>query len=264
MPKLNPTLGVRDTAKNTKEFMQTNKDALWRIVKSLAPWIAALYIIDVVVSRLYFPDSENGFVLGELLASYFYTAFVISWHRVAIHGPEHAVMMNPFKPKKHELAFIGIGLLIGFTGIVGGALAGSTLLIHPIIGAVAFFSFLIAFLYVGYKICFYFPAKAVNASITFKESFALTKGYFWKLAGAYALSVLRYILGVILYLIGVALLGFITAILGGESLGENTVAAIILDTVLTLPIVLYFYPLFYAVGVTVLSNYYQHAIQNKS
>lgn len=264
MPKLNPTLGVRDTAKNTKEFMQANKDTLWRIVKSLAPWIAGFYIMDIIVSRLYYPDSKNGFVLGEILASYFFTAFVISWHRVAIHGPENAVMMNPFKPKKHELVFIGIGLLIGFTAIIGGALAAATFLIHPAVAAISMILFIVTFVYIGYKICFYFPAKAVNAPITFRESFSLTTGYFWKMAGAYILSALRYILGIILYLICVAILGFTTALLGGENFGEDPISAIILDTVLTLPIVLFFYPLFYAVGVTVLSNYYQHAIQNKS
>lgn len=262
MSRLIPTLGARDTSKNIKDFLKTNRSILWGLVKSLAPWIAGLTLFDIIVTHMFFPDSKNGFMLGQLISGYFYTALVISWHRVAIHGPENFTPMDPFKPQKHELVFIGMGMLLFVSAIAAGALAGATVFIHPVIAIVSVAIIMIAAMYLGYKICFYFPAKAVNNSITFKESYSLTKGYFWKLMAAYFLASFKYIIGMILYMILMTVFFILVATITGEAL-ENSALESILAFMFTLPILLYFYPLFYAVGVTALSNYYQHAIQNK-
>lgn len=263
MSRLTPTLGIRETAKNIKGFMKTNRSVMWDIFKPLAPWILGLTLFDVIVTLAVFPESENGFMLGQIITGYFYTAFVISWHRVAIHGPDNYVAMNPLKPQKHELVFMGVGILVFVVAAIAGALAGATAFISPVVFGVSLLSVFVLATYLGYKICFYFPAKAVNNSITFGESFALTKGYFWKLCCSYFLVALKYFFGIILYFIGIVAVMFAIGAMTGKEM-EDSVLPLIMGFVLSIPILVYFYPIFYTIGVTALSNYYQHAIQNKT
>ena len=264
MTGIAPTLEIKETSRNVGDFIKNHKEVFWNIVKPLLPWIVGLYAIDIFVTVVFMPESKNGFSLGSIVANYFYTALVISWHRVVIHGPENAVPMNPFKPQKHELIFLGMGVLLGLAAfVVGFIIGGGAFFIHPALGIAALLILMPLGAYIGYRLSFYFPAKAVNNSITFKKAFSLTKGYFWKLMGASFMASVKYILGIfvffILVFIVLTILGFILG-----SIGDNAIIQGIFGLIFSIPVLAYFYPLIIIVGVTTLSNYYLYALQNKT
>ncbi len=263
MRPFTPTLGARDTSKNVKEFVKDNKEIFWKILKPLLPWIVGLHLVDAVLTAIFFAESERGFALGSLVASYFYTCLVITWHRVVIHGPDNYITMNPFKPKRHELVFIGMGILLTILGGLLVALSIAAFLIHAVLGVLAVITALLGITYLGYKFCFYFPAKAVDNSIKLKDSFYLTQGYFWTFMGAVFLAPLKYIFFLLLYfIIAFPILGGIIMMTSGSS--SISIIANLLGFAISIPIIAYLIPLLYVIGVTVLSNYYQHAIQNKT
>lgn len=264
MTGITPTLGIKETSQNVGGFIREHKEVFWNIINPLLPWIIGLYAIDIIVTVVFMPESKNGFSLGSLIASYFYTALIISWHRVVIYGPENAVPMNPFKPQKHELAFLGMGLLLGLGAFVAGfIIGGGAFFINPIFGAMVLFTLLPAGAYIGYRVSFYFPAKAVNSSITLKTAFSLTKGYFWKLAGASFMASFKYILGIIaFFIVAFIILSVFGWFLG--NIGENVITQGIFGFIFSIPVVAYFYPLIIIAGVTTLSNFYLYALQNKT
>ena len=260
----NPTLNATETGRDVRAFVKQFTPVLWRIFKPLLPWIIACHVFDAVVTALFFaPDGE--FALGAFLSAYFYTALVISWHRVVIDGPENAVPMNPLKPQRHEWAFIGVGIglylaLILIAVLVGGVAA----LIHPAVGIILGLALLLAGLYAFIRIAIYFPAKAVNRSLTLKEAYPLTQGLVWKILWAPFVASWRLILGVAGYVFVAALV--IGAIFGlaGSMIDIETMPVWIesaLNFILTLPMIVYFEPLLYVLGVGCLSNYYLYAIR---
>ena len=266
-----PTLGIRDAARNTKEFIKTNMDTFWVIFKPHAPLINGLTLLDIILSVLILgEDTETGeyreFPIGGLISSYFYTCLVISWHRVVIHGVDQFEPMNPFKPKKSELAFIGMGILIGFIAVLFIILLGipaimtkaPSLLILVVVG------FICAF-YVGLRICFYFPAKATDKHVTFRHSFAMTKGLVFKLVIASILAALKMWFWMVLYAIAGLGVVFALGMAVGGTFGESAtdVASASLGFLYAVPIAIYFQPILTVIGVTVLSNYYQYALQNR-
>lgn len=258
MPPFTPTFNVRETKKNVKEFIADNKIVFWNILKPLLPWIIGLNLLDTIITIFYFSDSENGFSLGNLITVYFYTCLIITWHRVVIYGPNNYITMNPFKPKRHELVYIGMGILLGLLTFIATILGGLTFMISPILAAILIFLVIISAYYLGYKFCFYFPAKATNSSITFKESYQLTTGYFWKFAGTMFMAPLKFIL----LLFGYMFLGLILSTIVAMVIPSTSIAHIV-SFLFYVPLTIYFYPILYVFGVTVLSNYYQHAIQRK-
>jgi hypothetical protein len=253
MRPFTPTLGIKDTSKNTRGFIKENKDIFLNVLKPLLPWIIGLHLFDLILTIAF--EIEIG--VGGLIASYFYTVLVITWHRVVIHGPDNYIAMNPYKPKRHELIFIGMGILLGVVPIIIGVLVGATFIISAALAVILILAVIIASLYFGYKFSFYFPAKAVDNSITFKQSYRLTTGYYWKFMGSLFLTPLRVFLILIAYMIvGIPLLIFLSTTV--EALNPS-----ILGFLFSVPIFSYFTPLLYVYGVTVLSNYYQYALQNK-
>jgi hypothetical protein len=257
-----PTRGAFDAAKNIRNFVQDNKQVFWDILNPLLPFIIGLTLFDFIINLLFFPMTEEkeAFNLGQLVANYFYAALIISWHRVVIHGPDKYVAVNPLKPKKSELAFMGMAILVGISSVLFAIIFALAGMLGGPLGAVlgVCVGFGVA-AYGAYKVCFYFPAKAAGADITLKQSFDLTKGYFWKLMGAGFLASIKMILIVIGYLIVMGLLAgvlFSTLFTGG-SLGH------IFVFVMALPIYVYFQPILTIIGVTALSNYYLYAIQNR-
>ncbi len=270
MQPFNATLDTKETAANVRDFVNRNMDVFWDIFKPLIPYIAILTAVDLFMTFFVMePDPETGdpseFELGGVIASYFYTCLVISWHRVVLDGPDKYVPMNPFKPQKSEWAFIGMGIcvfLIPFIcGLIGGvilALTGQKILFILLI-PLMFFA-----IYLTLKLIFYFPSKATGNTITLKQSYAMTTGYIWKMFAANIRAVLKILLSVILYLIA----GFITiAVIGGTAvaMGAENMGGLggAMGALVMLPVIFYFQPLMTIIGVTVLSNYYQHALQNK-
>lgn len=259
------TLGIKDTAHNVKSFIKTNNETFLEILKPLLPYILGGYFFDLIANHLMFGAGSNmELPIGSLVASYFTAALAISWHRVILLGAERAEPMNPFKPKKHELGFIfmGVGLAVGL--VICAAIIGAVSVMLGPVGAfigIPLAVFLVYFLF--YKFSFYFPAKAVDSSITLKQSFNLTHGYFWKMLFSYMLAAVKPLLIVFVYVVAVMFtLGVVFGLLGmGESF--TGLLSLIITFIVMLPVYGYFQPLLTIIAVSILSNYYQHALQNK-
>jgi hypothetical protein len=264
MRNYQPTYDTKETAQNIRFFIEANQGLLWTIVKPILPYILALYALDVLINVLYFAESKYEFGLGGIIASYFLTVIAISWHRVVLMGPDHFTPMDPFHPKRHELAFIGMGLLIGVMVFFSTLfIVVVTSLIHKGLVALGVLIAIFFAVFLAYKFSFYFPAKAVGAHVTLKQSFALTRGYFWNMT----IASLRASLKPLLQLFGYAFILFliVTAFLYmiGNETGKGAEVDILVF-LLSIPMFVYFQPLLTAIGVTSLSNYYMHALQNRN
>ena len=259
-----PTYETKETAQNILFFIEANRGLLWGITKPLLPYIVVLNGLDVFINIFYFAGSKYEFALGGLFASYFLTALAISWHRVVILGPDHFTPMDPFHPKNHEIAFIGMGLLIGLMVFASTVLiVAFSALIHQAVIFLGVAAAIIFAVYLAYKFSFYFPAKAVDAHVTLKQSFYLTRGYFWKIIAASLRASLKTFVQLIVYALVLFVIMTTFLIVTGNDTGEG----LIVDTlvfILGIPILIYFQPLLTVIGVTSLSNYYMHAMQNRN
>lgn len=261
MPGIQPTYGIIETGRNVYAFTNAHKKELWGILLPLLPWILALHFFDVVAQAVLPPEKEI-FAFGSLFATYFYACFAISWHRVLLFGAEHAQRMNPFKPEKSDLGFFFMGLVLWVAFFVMGfavgylQATGSSMTLYAAIST-------FVLLYFFYKMSFYFPAKAVRSHMSLHESFMRTRGYFWRMVIAPFLSMWRSLLVFCLFFIMmVIVIGAVAPVLGyiNPEVPPPPAFQLLLGVLIT-PAVVYFYPLFYAYGVGVLSNYYQHALQ---
>ncbi|MEZ5919348.1 MAG: hypothetical protein R3D66_05425 [Alphaproteobacteria bacterium] len=293
------TFTAKDTSKNVQDFIKAHKTEFWDLIKSFAPYIVILGILSVAfqhfaqnailaemgnfrqmlenkpgnaAAHLQMMEAMRGSVFKspymwaawgvQLVLGYVFAAIAISWHRLVLLGPEQYRPMNLFKPQRHEIEFVMILALIGvlIPTVFGWIMISGPFFSSSGIWLIGLFS--IALIYVSYKICFVFPAKAVNADMDFKTSFKLTKGYFWKFFLAAFRASLKTIGLLFLYqiIVGMAI-GTVLAVSGDPR--ATTLPALIGGGALALPVLLYFQPLLTIIGVTVLSNYYQHALQNK-
>jgi hypothetical protein len=199
----------------------------------------------------------------SLLMGYLFAVIAISWHRLILLGEDHYRPMKVFAPQKHEIEFLIalaiISAVIPFTLQIFALSqfsmnSGLVMLLFPIS---------ILLIYAYFKISFYFPAKAVNASIDLKTSFYLTKGYFWKMFGAYIFSSWRVSLAMFGVIMGLSFAIIPVAILSSTGESGSPSLMIMIQSLVYLPVILYFQPLLTVLGVSILSNYYQHALQNK-
>lgn len=270
------TSGIGESAKNARAFVREHKSIFWDIFKPLIPYIAVLTLIDIAIA--YYQISQDptdefagSITPGGLIAYYFFSALIISWHRVVLDGPDRYQAMNPFKPEKRDWAFIGMGILVGIivvmvpllVGIVSGILSGVTgtgiwmVLLVPAV----FFA-----IYLTFKFLFYFPSKATGNTLTLRQSYRLTKGYVWKIIAGNILAGWRVYLVMMGYMMlafaSLAFLGIAAGVSGAgvEHLGT---AGFIAGAAIMIPITFYFQPILTVLGVTVLSNFYQHALQNR-
>lgn len=267
-----PALKMMAAAEKAHTFVKDNKNVLFEILKPLAPYIIVLLLLDTLVSVFLLPPkSETHFSLDSLLSGYFFAALTITWHRVVLHGVDNYTPMNPFRPKKNELIFIGLVLLFFLTGIV--ICAASMVLIGTMLDSaiLRLISLLIGFfiaLYLGFRLSFCFPARATNSPITFKKSFILTRFYVLKMIGSTFMASLGVVVFMIIYflvggfLFSTLVVNFTDIYPPLNDLALNGIIHI-LFFILALPYYLYFQPLLVVYGVTVISNYYQYALQNK-
>jgi hypothetical protein len=185
---------------------------------------------------------------------------MITWHRVVIHGPDRYTPMKAFKPKRHELAFIFMPfLLFVLFGLAVGIVIGISAVISKILFAILAIAAFILIIVGAFRISFYFPGKAIGADMSFKKSWSMTKGYIWKMLAAGFSAGWRLMLASIAYgvVAGAIAGGLASALFGTESPAFDFMLFIAL-----LPITLYFQALITIIGVTVVSNYYQWAINN--
>jgi len=276
MEHYTPTSFSGETGHGVREFVRDNKAEFWNIFRPYLPFIVGFYFLDALINELYFKDGNYVFEWGSFVAlSFLYTCVAISWHRVVIKGPDNYESVNPFKPKFNELMFIAAAVLImvipsvllfGFIFITAGSMDSAAL--ENTEGAVfiGLLLLLIALVYCGIRVLFYFPAKAVDADITLKNAFVLSKGYVWKVFWASLLVTFRLVLLSILVdmimMIAVASAGFIEVDL--QTIMSDDVEKLppFVNFLIEMPYALYFGPLMTVLTVTVLSNYYLHAIQN--
>ncbi|MCE7886746.1 MAG: hypothetical protein DYH13_04485 [Alphaproteobacteria bacterium PRO2] len=171
MKHFTPTLPIGETAKNARAFVRDNQDMFWTILKPLLPFIIGFELLNIFIDHWIFPDGSKRLNIGSMMSSYFLGALMISWHRVVIHGPDRYVPMNPFKPKKNELAFIFVpfGLVVLYAVAAGVLAVLSAKLGGPVIAVVILAALSIFGLVAFFKISFYLPARAVDARITLRN-----------------------------------------------------------------------------------------------
>ena len=267
MTGITPTVGIIETGNNVRLYTKQHKEAFWNILNPLLPWILGLVFVDLIVN-IAVPFFNGKFGLGGLLISYFYTCFVISWHRVMIEGPDNATPMNPFKPERSDWAFIGMGLGIGLAAFLVIFLSGLTMAISPVIGGLLTLIVVLALIICFPKVSLYFPAKAVRQHMSLADSFAATNGYVLKIITAPLVASWRIFLVVFAYVIlmGLAMAVIMPLMLPAdpENMEQINPMLMIVMCIFELPFVIYFQPILYALGVGILSNYYLYITQNKS
>lgn len=278
MPRFAPQIGTKSAPKNIRSFVEDHKNVFWGIWKPMTPYVLAACFLDLLLVFIFPPSitaesaaTGHTFGIGGLINAYFLAALAISWHRVVIHGPDDFVPMDPFRPKRHELVFMLMCVVIPVAVFVLGVVLGllGTLAIHlsPIITTIFIISAFLFVLFITYKVSFFFPAQATNSPITIKESFALTNN---KRIGEFYMVPLLSSWKVIVMVLGYSLLSgmlfMAVLVLGGQmahiaETGTMPFAVYFLSFLVNLPLIFYFNPLLMVYGITSLSNYYQYALQ---
>ncbi len=283
----------KDAALNVRMFVKENMGELKNLVKSIAFYllvlvIATLYVnyhmqmdaiefmkdnrpSDSVQGVLDFVSSvqQNSFShplfwvaqIINILFAYCFAVIAVSWHRLVLLGRDRYEPMKINAPQSHELNFVGVWVLIGtivpfifgYFGSINVVIILFSMTILP---------------YLLFKISFYFPAKALDSHLSFRDSFRLTKGYLLKSI----FTSLRAFWRSVLLLFGVSILvGIISAFVAAGVFGTGSVDPflkgaynqVVNQAIQTVIVVFVFQPLFTVLGVTILSNYYQHALRHK-
>ncbi len=256
MYKFKPVYEAGTAAEYMRGFVKDHESAFWNILKPLLPFIIGAELLDVVLSSvLSSEEKEIESFIGSLIGAYFMTVLVISWHRLVIHGLDEFVPMNPLKPQKNEIKFMAVGIAMSIVGIVTVVLVPLLFgVIHKTLAIIAILLFVPFLIFVLWRLCFYFPAMATNEPITLKQAFGMTKGYLLKLAVSGFLASWRVILAALGYTIIIGIAISVT--------GESILAMRIVFFIAVIPLLVYVQAILTVIGVTVLSNYYQHALQN--
>jgi hypothetical protein len=262
-----PSPDFKDTGRNVRYYVENHMDAFWDIFKPLMPYIAICIFLDLVITQHFMginPDTDKpyDFVLFSIISNYFLACLIISWHRVIIHGPDSYTAMNPLKPTKGELGFIGMAIGLTIAAFVAGGLVGAiSALISPALFGIAALHLMIFLIFMGCRLSFYFPAKATGNDITLKQAFKLSEGYVLRLIFAPLFAMWKVLLMTLAYFF----VGFLIVIISGTAFGayiQSGAGAVVVQFLFAAPIHLFFSPLLTIIGVTVLSNFYQYALQN--
>ncbi len=282
----------KDAAFNVRMFVKENKGELNTLVKSISLYllilvIAALYInyhvqMDAIefmkdnrpteglTGTLDFLAAVQNNSLSHplvwvaqiinVLFAYCFAVIAVSWHRLVLLGRERYEPMKINAPQRHELNFVGVWVLIG-------TIVPFIMTYYGSMNFVVLFSMTLL-PYLIFKISFYFPAKALDSHISFQDSFRLTNGYFWKSIFTSFRAFWRVIL--VLFVV-VFFAAFIGAAIGQTLFGTSDVDPflkgaynqVVNQAFQTVIVVFFFQPLFTVLGVTILSNFYQHALRHK-
>lgn len=284
----------KEVAYNVRMFIRDHKDELKLLMRSIMPVLSILVLCALYLNyhlgletvsfmKMNEPNSvdlsatlalaqqvhEHSmrhplFYLAQVVnifVAYCFAVVAVSWHRLVLLGRDRYEPMKFFAPKKHEINFVivwtSLGvlvpLLIGFIGQIDWPTIVLSSFVLP---------------YLMFKFSFYFPAKALDSHLSFKDSFRLTHGYFLKTL----LTTIRAYWRVFVIFIGCmfcagALSGALgVVIFDTPNVSDflrgayNQVIAQQFETILN---IFFFQPIFTVLGVTILSNYYQHALRRK-
>lgn len=260
-----PAFGSKKIANESADFIKENFATFLRVFKPLAPYIGGLVFLDALVNSQWMPEGKT-VSIGGLAANYFLACLVISWHRVVILGKDHTVAVNPLKPTKNELIFMGTALLVFFIPMIIGVTfsfisdSADNFVTAALIGLIA--SLMISVL-AYYKFAFFFPAKATGHKISFLQSMKMTKGYIEKIISTSIRAISRLVIKMIVFAgIGILAAKVLKVLIKQPALDPHIDTALY-DFIFPLAFALYFLPLIIITGVTVLSHYYQCALNDK-
>lgn len=270
MNTLQPTLFIKPTLKNAKNFLQENQFYLFGVFKRYVPYMFLMYIIELIVLLIYKVD----FLIGDVLSLYFYLAMIITWHRVVLLGGENTEEVNPFKPKSNDLTFIFMYLVILFISVIAALIVGATLMVIfettnlaatniPILKflpiTVSLTISLLILVYTTFRLSFFLPSKAINHPHSLISAFKLSKKYTLRIITSITLFTLP------VFIIGSAY-GLLTSLLVIPVLqtkwGDGTTLEIT-RLILQAPNLLFFTPIIGIMVATILSNYYLHALETQ-
>lgn len=263
-----PSLPIFETGRNVRSYVANHMDVFWDIFKPLMPYIFACLVIDQIVSFMMGINPETGQYyessLGEIISMYFTACLMISWHRVIIHGPDQYKPVNPLRPEKRDFAFMGMAIGLFLLAVLAGAVGGGiTALIHPAIFVLFLVIIIPVAIFFGSRASFYFPSKATGADLSLGKAFALSKGYVWKLITTPIIASWKFLALMAVYMILAIGISFVVyTILGTTQMSLALASNIYGFLFFTLPMSLFFNPVLTIIGITVLSNYYQYALQN--
>lgn len=289
-----PTLSSKETSKNVRDFVEGHRSELVQLMKSVLPLLiflvcanacvqyfmnldAVQYISDVKVPETV-PDiiqlmtdiqiHSYGKILTwvsfviQIGIGYCFAVVAVSWHRLVLLGRNNYTPMSLLNPQRHELEFV-----IMWT-ILGTILPASMVFLFKI-DIWLLVMMLIIFPYLFFKASFYFPAKALDSNVSLRASFQLTNGYFVKFSFAMIRACIR--IGAVYALVALIISSVATSLAQqwyGEQITSDLVRSmyeqLIGQPIMSVIIVFLFQPVLTVLGVTVLSNYFQHAMQNKS
>lgn len=262
-----PTPDFKDTGRNVRHYVESHMDTFWEIFKPLMPYIAICLFLDLVITEHFMSiDPKTGepypFPLFGIIALYFYACLIVSWHRVIIHGPDNYIAMNPLKPDGWGIRYImiGIGLFLG-AFILTFIMLILHKLILPTMLPVSFIIWIIFLFFMATRLSFLFPANAIGNNISLKQAFELSEGYVLRLIIAPIFAAWK----IVLLMLAYVFIGFLVLIILSMAAGaliESGPGAVVVQFLFAAPISLFFNPLLTVIGVTVLSNFYQHALQN--
>ncbi|MGH1377834.1 MAG: hypothetical protein ACRBB3_03345 [Alphaproteobacteria bacterium] len=289
-----PTLSPKETSGNVRDFVEDHRDELIQLMKSVLPFLILFVLVNSYVQYLlnldaveYLRDVKQPETMSdvkELMANiqghsygnpltwvsfafqigvgYCFAVVAVGWHRLVLLGRNNYTSMSFLNPKKHEIEFV-----IMWT-VMGTILPFLMVYLFKIdIWLVILLS--VIFPYLFFKVSFYFPAKALDSNVSLISSFQLTNGYFFKFLFAMMRSC---ILVAIVYALVALIIGSVAASLAQDWYGDQMTSDLVRSMyeqmvgqpVMSVIAVFIFQPIFTVLGVTVLSNYFQHAMQNKS
>ena len=293
MSRFEPVLAPKGVAFNARMFVKEHKGELRLLMKSVFP-----YLLVLAVSSIYFgyyirmdtisyleevspPKTMEGILrlmdeaqsrsfsnpmlyflfIVQVLIGYFFAVVAVSWHRLVLLGTEGYEPMHALRPRRSEIDFVimwtFLGSIIPYSlSVLYGVNMWSVILLSVITP------------YIMFKISFYFPAKALDSHLSLGNSFRLTSGFFWKFLFSIIRSLWRVslVFFVIMVVVGAVCGGLSLVAFEGQmtsSFMKGAYHQILIQPVQILLTVFIFQPLFTVLGVTVLSNYYQHALRHK-
>lgn len=280
-----PTSGILATTVNTYKFLFNHKKEFLKVTLiygSLMVCLAMIsfqflqYMMDRMMETR-FENPDNNFIsvmwwfnIGlEIVETYIFAAIAISWHRLVIFGRDKYQRMFILMPRKSEFMFIfAIMALIGcyFAMFMGLAFIPwhNQYIPHYVFVPILMLIPILIITIIYFKISFYFPAKAAEHKISLSQNIKLTKGYFWKLSLSLLLVCIPVILVMLGYMFGVVhyLMQFVMQHVHVSGPPSGFPAEMILmQLIMVVPLMFFFYPLYVVLGVTVVSNYYLHALE---
>ena len=245
-----PAPGILDCTKNTLNFMKVNAGMFWHFLKPYLPYLVGAQLVGIGVML------AGGPPIGDIIAGFFVTCFMITWHRFVMFGAQRTIPVKPLFLTRHEwryviaVAVMGVFVaLVSLTGLLKGV-------VPALLAALLTLGLLAVVLWGIVRFSLYFPAMATGAAISPARAFEMSKGYGGKIAGAYVLTTA--LLFVPIYVVALVL-AVVAALFGG--LAEP--AQSVVRAVIMLPMDVVLVPMLAVGAVTVLTNYYMLGKETK-